>query len=462
MKILVLTLSLIVSSTGFAKANTSICATLNQAISKGTPAQKLGKFLDEQWKYSMTESPEFATYVGYPGQNDRWTDYSLEAIARRKNEKSCELSAITRIPRASLTGEDRINFDLVKRDIELSIEGDKFGDDYLVLDHLDGLHMEVADLLQAMPAVTKADYENMISRLEKVPAVEEQQEILLREGLKKKITAVKMFLTRVPAQFDKVLTDKAEDSPLYAQFKDINSNLSPEETAQLRSRAKTAIETKVFPALRKLKTFVVNEYIPGARESISMKDMPNGAAWYAYQVKSHTTTSMTPEELHQLGLKEVARITTEMEKIRDQVKFRGDLRAFNKFLLTDSQFYYTDKEKLLLGFRDIAKRIDPELTKIFKTLPRQTYGVREMPEYKAKEAPAAYYEGGSLEAGRPGYFTANTYDLKARPKWGMEALTLHEAVPGHHFQLSIASELKGFPEFRKHSGQTAFVEGWGL
>jgi uncharacterized protein (DUF885 family) len=193
-----------------------------------------------------------------------------------------------------------------------------------------------------------------------------------------------------------------------------------------------------------------------------MKDLPNGAAWYAFRVKEETTTNLTPDQLHELGLKEVARISGEMSKLREELKFKGDSKAFNKFLLTDKRFFYTDSTQLLMGFRDIAKRIDPELPHLFKTLPRLTYGVREMPPYKSAAAPAAYYEGGSLEAGRPGYFEANTSDLPGRPKWGMEALTLHETVPGHHLQISIAQELKGLPEFRKQGSYTAYVEGWGL
>jgi uncharacterized protein (DUF885 family) len=372
------------------------------------------------------------------------------------------LAALKKIPRASLRGEDRINWDLMKRRSEVSIEETKFDGDYLVLDQLSGLHMDIPDLLAAMPTANAQDYENMIARLNGVPQVEEQTEILLREGLKRKVTPVKMFLTRVPAQFDKVLTPTIEDSPIYQPFKDINPTLSAEQRTSLRTRAKEAIQNKVYPALQKLKTFVVKEYTPGARESISYADMPNGKAWYAFEVKKETTTDMTPEQLHQLGLREVARITKEMEKVKEQVKFKGDLKAFNKFLLTDPQFYYTDKESLLRGYRDIAKRIDPELPKLFKTLPRLTYGVRAMPDFRAKEAPGAYYEGGSLESGRPGYFTANTYDLKARPKWGMEALTMHEAVPGHHLQIALAQEIKGLPEFRKYGGYTAFIEGWGL
>lgn len=444
------------------KKTASICAQLDEVVETGTPTQKLNRFFATQWKYNMTEYPEWATYVGYPGQNDRWSDHSLATIQRHRNETQCELAALIKIPRASLTGEDRINFDLAKRGFEMGIEGGKFESEYLALDHLGGLHMEVADMLTAMPKANKADYENMIARLNKVPLLEEQIEILLREGLKRKVTPVKMFLARVPSQFERVLTAKIEDSPIYKPFAEIGVNIADADKVELQKRAKEAIEEKVYPALKKLKTFVVNDYIPGARTSISYADMPNGKAWYAHLVKSHTTTDLTPAELHELGLKEVARITQEMESVKAQAHFKGSLKDFNKFLLSDKQFYYTNKEDLLKGFRTIAKKADPELPKLFKTLPRLTYGVREMPEYKAKESPGAYYEGGSLEAGRPGYFTANTYDLKARPKWGMEALTLHEGVPGHHFQISIAQEIKGLPEFRRYGGYTAYIEGWGL
>jgi len=179
-------------------------------------------------------------------------------------------------------------------------------------------------------------------------------------------------------------------------------------------------------------------------------------------VRNSTTTKMTPEELHQLGLKEVDRITAEMEKIRQKVAFKGDLKAFNKFLLKDKQFYFTRKEDLLAGYRNIGKQVDAELPKLFKTLPRLPYGVREIPEYQAKAAPAARYMGGTLETGRAGYFEANTTDLPSRPKWDMETLTFHEAVPGHHFQIAIAQEMKDVPEFRKHGHFTAFTEGWAL
>jgi uncharacterized protein (DUF885 family) len=408
MKALVFTFAALLSVSAHAE---SICKTLDQTVSAHVKAgEKLKRFLSTQWKYRMTESPEAATYVGYPGQNDRWSNLSLATLARHRREEVCQLAALQKIPRQALSPEVRIDFDMMKRRLENAIEEQAFDGDYLILDHLDGLHMSIADLLSAMPTANKKDYENMLARLNGVPLVEEQTEALLREGLKHKVTPVKMFLARVPAQFDRVLTAKVEDSPIYQPFREINTNISATDRADLQKRALDVIENKVYPALKKLKTFVINEYTPGARESISFADMPKGKAWYAFLVRRYTTTKLTPKELHALGLKEVARIAGEMQAVREQAKFKGDAKAFNKFLLTDRRFYYTDKAELMRGYRDIAKRLDAELPKLFKTLPRLTYGVREMPEYKAKEAPGAYYEGGSLESGRPGYFTANTYD----------------------------------------------------
>jgi uncharacterized protein (DUF885 family) len=438
------------------------CKLFLQSVAQGTSSQKLKKFLDATWKYKMTEYPEWATFVGYPGQDDRWTDQSLEAIARRENEVKCQLQAVKKIPRKGLAEEERVTLELSIRELEQSVEGQKFPGEYLVLDHMSGIQIDLADLLIAMPRAKVSDYENILKRLEKLPVVEGQLETLLREGLKRKVTPVRLFLQKVPRQFDAILTEKVEDSPLYAPFKEMKSMIPAEEQTRLKAKAAEVLQAKVYPALKKLRDYLVKEYIPNSRESISWSEMPDGKAWYAFLVKSHTTTNKTPDELHELGLSEVARLKAEMEKVIAQVKYKGDIKSFNSFLLTDSQFYFTDARELMRSYRDIAKQIDPELPRLFGRLPRLTYGVREMPAYKAKEAPTAYYQPGSPAGGRPGYFEANTYDLKARPKWGMEALTLHEAVPGHHLQIALAQETETIPEFRKHGGTTAFVEGWGL
>ncbi|MGZ3723153.1 MAG: DUF885 domain-containing protein [Bdellovibrionales bacterium] len=460
MKSFILITALLVSSSAFAAAPKN-CDLFAKAVAGGTPAQKLKKFLDTQWKYTMNESPEFATYVGYPGLNDKWQDQSLAAIERRKKETRCQLAALKKIPRAPLKDGEKVNYDLSERELMISIEGDSFGAEFMPVTHMGGIQTDSIDLFSSMPVATKKDFKDIIARLDKLPTVVEQQAALMREGLKRKVTPTKLFLPKIGDEIDALTTAKIEDSPLYKPFTDMGA-ISKEDQAVLQAEAKQVIEQKVYPAFKKFKEFVMTEYIPGAHEYFSWAEMPNGKKWYEFLVKYHTTTRATPEQLHELGLKEVARINDEMLKIKDQVKFKGDLKEFNKFLLTDKRFYYESGEELLTAYRDITKRIDPELTRMFKTLPRLTYGVREIPAFRGASSSGAEYQGGSYEAGRGGWFQANVYDLKSRPKWEMETLAFHEGVPGHHFQISIAQELEGIPEFRKYGGNTAYAEGWAL
>lgn len=410
----------------------------------------------------MITYPEYATYTGFPGQNDRWTDISMKALEQRKKETVCARKALLKISPKNLKGEERVSYDLALKKLDLTIEGNQFDADYLPITHMTGLHMDLADMLITMPTQNLKDYEDRLSRLRKVPELAAQTEALMREGLRRKATMVKKFMERVPAQFDQILTAKEIESPLYSTFKNISAGLTEAQKNHLREEAQKVIAKDVYPALKKLKDFIVKEYIPGCREGISWSEMPQGKAWYAYSVKYHTSTKATPNELHGLGLQQVAKFEQRMNEIREGTKFRGDQAAFHKFLLSDSQFTPATKEELLSGYRDIAKRIDAELPRLFKKLPRLPYGVKAMPDYKAANSPAAYYQPGSLSGARAGYFEANTSNLKGRQKWEMEDLTLHEAVPGHHLQISLAQEIEGLPEFRKNEGPTSFVEGWAL
>ena len=234
------------------------------------------------------------------------------------------------------------------------------------------------------------------------------------------------------------------------------------ERERLKTEAVKIYGEQLVPAYRKLHEYLVQEYLPKTRESTAWEALPDGAKWYALLVREHTTTRMSPEEIHELGLSEVKRIRGEMEKVAGEAGYAGRYAEFVNYLRTDPRFYYTDADDVLRGFRDIAKRIDPGLPRLFGKLPRLTYGVKAIPDYAAESAPAAYYEGGSTQTGRPGYFCANTSNLAARPKWQMETLALHESVPGHHLQISLAQEMEGEPEFRKYDGYTAYVEGWAL
>jgi uncharacterized protein (DUF885 family) len=258
------------------------------------------------------------------------------------------------------------------------------------------------------------------------------------------------------------MVDEPLNSPLLEAFTKWPASVGPEDRDRLTKAAVAAYGAVVRPAFSRLHDFLTGTYASQCRTTVGVDALPQGRELYAYNVRWHTTTATTPQQIHEIGLAEVTRIRREMDAIIKQVGFTGTFDAFKEFLRTDGRFYYTDGDALLAGYRDIAKRADPELAQLFRTLPRTPYGVQAIPEATAPSQTTAYYEPGALSAGRAGNMFANTYKLEARPKWEMEALTLHEAVPGHHLQIALAQELADLPEFRKNTSYTAFVEGWGL
>ncbi len=423
---------------------------------------RLAQLFRVNWEYVMTEFPEFATYVGYPGQNTRWTDNSLQAIERRKRELEEPLAVVKTIRRDRLSPPNRLNYDLFRRGVEEQIEGTRFKDEYFAVTQLDGVQQDVGRLLAQMPTASVQDYENILARLNGVPALVDQAIVLLGKGLEAGITPPRVTLRDVPDQIRGLTPEDPMASPLLQPFAQFPASVPAAERERLTRAARDAYTQRVAPAYRKLYDYVAGTYVPKARESIGMRELPDGAAWYAYRVRQFTTTSLSPDQIHALGLREVKRIRALMDSVIAATGFKGSFADFARFLRTDPQFFYDDSASLVRAYRDIAKRADPGLIKLFGRLPRLPYGVTTVPSFMAKSQTTAYYQGGSLQAGRPGYFFVNTYDLKSRPKWEMEALSLHEAVPGHHLQIALAQELDGLPEFRRYGGYTAFVEGWGL
>jgi uncharacterized protein (DUF885 family) len=423
---------------------------------------KLEEFIDLNFDYAMLEFPEFATYIGHPGDHDRWSDNSLAAQARREAEQRRGLEILHTFDREQLTGEDRLNYDLLVHSFEEDVAGQKFLDEYLPLNQMNGVHSNVAQMFAIMPQRTVADYENILGRLRGAATLVANDLERLRLGLEKGVTPPKITLRDVPAQFDALLTEDPMASPLLAPFQNVPDTIPEAERQRLADEAVAVFSDSLAPALRTMRDFVVDEYIPGARESIATRDLPDGAEWYAYNARQATTTDLTPEQIHQIGLSEVARIRTEMDQVIADSGFEGSFEDFTTFLRQDPQFYFHTADELLTAYRDIAKRADAKLVGLFGTLPRLPYGVEPVPDYMAPSQTTAYYQPGSLEAGRPGTYFANTYKLETRPKWEMEALSLHESVPGHHLQISLQQELDDLPWFRRFGGYTAFVEGWGL
>ncbi|MDX1571969.1 MAG: DUF885 domain-containing protein [Xanthomonadales bacterium] len=427
-----------------------------------SPAKKLNRFIEWYYRYTMFEFPEYATFVGYPEGHDRWTDNSPEADARRDREAEDFLEFIQGLASEQLTGADQLNYFLLSDRLGTSVAGQRFDGDYLPVNQMSGPQQRMAQLLTLMPARTVANYEDIVARLESADEVVDQTVAWMKAGLDRGVTPPKITLRDVPAQIENQLADDPLESPLLGSFKEMPESISADDQERLRAAAAAAYTEKLAPALRRMYDFMIGEYLPGARESIAQSDLPDGAAWYAHNVKRYTTTTLTPEEIHAIGLSEVKRIREAMEAIRQETGFEGDLQAFFEHLRTDPKFFFTEAEELLSTYRDIAKRADPELVKVFGHLPRTPYGVEPVPAYAEKSQTTAYYQRGSMEAGRPGIFFANTYALDTRPKWEMEALTLHEAVPGHHLQIAIQQELEDTAWFRRFGSYTAFVEGWGL
>ena len=315
----------------------------------------------------------------------------------------------------------------------------------------------------AQPFVTVQDYDNWLKRIDGLIVWMDQAIVNMREGIAKGVVQPRPVVEKVLPQLEAMIVDDPAQSEFYGPIRNLPADVGATDRERLTTAYTAAIRDKLVPAYRRLHAFMRDEYLPHARASVAWTALPDGAAWYAYFVSEHTTTTMTPEEIHQLGLSEVARILDEMDKVRVKVGFDGDRAAFFAYLRSDPKFYYTRGEDLVAGYMDVKKRIDAALPKLFSVFPKADYEVREVEAYRARSAAGAFYQQPSADGTRPGIFYVNTYDLKSQPQFGMETLSLHEASPGHHFQIAIQQELTGLPRFRRFGGNyTAFVEGWAL
>jgi uncharacterized protein (DUF885 family) len=436
--------------------------------------RKFRAYLEADWKGWMELYPEIATLVGYPGQNDRWVDDSPLGIERRKKHLAESLATLKEISRDSLPVNERLNYDLYRRLLEESQQGLEYGDDplpfrfvvphnlWMPINQMEGLQQEAASTLTNTPHKTVAEYEIVLRRLKALPAVVDEQVELLKLGLAKGYTPAKVALRDVPKQIADLIPADPMASALLQPFTEFPSGFPEGDRARLTAEAMKTYTSSIVVAFQKLHDYFASTYLPACRESIAATSLPNGQAAYIFHVSWQTTTELTPKQIHEIGLTEVKRIRLEMDKVIASTGFKGTFHDFTEFLRTDPRFYYDQPGDLVNAYRVIAKRIDPELAHQFGKLPRLTYGVCPIPDFKAPSQTTAYYQPGSPAVGRPGCYFVNTYNLHARPKWEMEALSLHEAVPGHHLQISLAQELDNVPEFRKHVGYSAFVEGWAL
>jgi len=423
---------------------------------------RLRRFFDREWQWGLEQFPEGATSLGDNRYNDRLTDLSLDAIAARKRRSVEELAALKAIRRDALSASNRVSYDLFLHDIELAIEGQRFPTEYLAIGPRSGIQIELPSLPEQTPFRNVRDYEMYLARLSAIPRQAEQVLVLLRKGVETGWVPARIAVEKVPDQLKAESQGDPEKSELYAPFTRFPDAVSTADRERLGRAGRDVILREVQPAYAKLRAYFTGTYLTACRNDIGASSLPDGDAFYRYSVRYHTTTALTPREIHDIGLREVARIHAEMEHVIAETGFHGTFAEFLKDLRTNPKFYYERAADLVSGYRDIAKRIDGELPRLFATLPRNSYGVKVIPEGAQPAQTTAYYQGGAADGSRAGAMMVNTYRLETRPKYEMEALTLHEAVPGHHLQISRAQELADLPDFRRNAYYTAFGEGWGL
>jgi len=429
-------------------------------------SQKLNAIFDEYFEEYLKLNPILATSIGDPRYNDRFVvSISPEAIAAEEKLQRDYLARVQTVDRSVLTGQDLLSYEVFKTAREREIAGFRFPDELIPMNQFYSTPNSFAQLGSGngmQPFKTVQDYDNFLQRIDGFVAWTDQAIVNMKEGVKRGYTLPKVLAERTLPQLQAHIVPKAEDSLYWGPITNMPADFPPADRERLAQAYRAAIEAKVVPSYRKLHDFMRDEYVPKARLSHGMAGLPDGKAWYAYNVKRITTTDYTPEQIHQIGLDEVKRIHGEMAGVMKQVGFKGTLDEFFKFLNTDPQFFFDRREDLIAGYDVLRKRVNPQLPKLFEILPKADYEVRAVEPFREKSAAGGQYQAATEDGSRPGIFYANAYDLSARPKWAMEALSLHEANPGHHFQISIQREQQGLPKFRRFGGYTAYSEGWGL
>lgn len=425
------------------------------------PNASLHKLFDEYYEESVRDAPERATAIGRSEFNDRWTDWSKAALDRRHDRAESYMKRLDEFAGAQLSPDDRLSYRLLRYQLQQRLEAENFERYLFRVFQMSGLHTNIYSTVDLMPARTVKDYENIVARLRAVPAYVDQNLAVLDEAIRGGYVQPKVVVDRVNDQLATHLSQDAAHTPLLAAFRRFPANIPKAEQDRLREQATAAYEQQFLPAWRKLAAYMKDAYLPKARPSIAATSLPDGKAFYATQVRHITTTNLTPEQIHKIGLSEVDRIENEMQAIMREAGFNGTVEEFDKKLDATPEMHFHTKDEMLAYCRNIAKIVEPELPRLFKRLPSLLYGVRAIPPDREASS-ASNAQAPPPDGSRPGWFNLNTYQPEKQEKYNKEALVLHEAVPGHILQLSIAQQMKNVPEFRRGVRATAYIEGWGL
>ena len=436
----------------------------NQAAA--SKAQQLNALYEQYWEESLKLNPIQATFVGDTRYNDQLPDFGSAAFRKQTHDFTVRwLDKIQAVGADGLDGQALLSYQTFVRDAKSELDGEQFPDWMMPVNQMGSLPTFAAQLGSgkgAQPFKTVKDYDNWLARGDKLPQLVDTSIANMREGMKAGVVQPRALMVKVIPQMDALIKDKPEETLFWGPIADMPKDFPAADKARLTAAYRDMIGTQVMPAFKKLRAFINDEYLPATRASVGLDKLPNGQAWYAYNVRQRTTTDMTPAQIHALGLSEVARIHGEIGKVMKQVGFKGSLQDFFKYMQTEPKFSFKSEDALLAYYRGLEAKIDKKIPDLFSLTPKAGFEIRPVEAFRAKSAAGGEYQGPSEDGTRPGIFYVNTYDLPTRKTWDAEDLFLHEAIPGHHFQIALQQELTGIPKFRRFGGETAFTEGWGL
>jgi uncharacterized protein (DUF885 family) len=429
-------------------------------------AQQLDQLYQQFWEENLKLNPIQATFQGDNRYNDQLPNFYTADFRRRAHDFTVGwLDKVQKVGSDGLSGQDLLSYEIFVRSAKDSLEGEQYPDWMLPVNQMGSIATFAAQLgsgTGAQPFKTVKDYDNWLARGDRLPLLVDSIIGNMREGMQAGVVQPKALMVKVVPQYDAIIKDKPEDSVFWGPIGNMPKDFSDADKARLTAAYRDMIGQKIMPSFRKLRNFIADDYLPATRASVGMDKLPNGAAWYAYNVRTTTTTDMTPAQIHQLGLDEVARIHGEIGEVMKQVKFKGSLQDFFKYMRSNKKFQFKSEDALLTYYRSLEARINQRIPEQFSLLPKAGFEIRPVESFRAKSAAGGEYQGPSEDGSRPGIFYVNTFDLPSRKTWAAEDLFLHEAIPGHHFQISLQQELKDVPAFRRFGGNTAYVEGWAL
>ena len=442
------------------KANLIALLVLFTGCSSESPQDQFESLLGSEWSKVVNDNPVYASSMGDLSRNTEWSDTSVENIYSDHQHQLDVLNLLDSLDISNFSEDNRVNYKLFKQEYKNSTESHAYKTFLMPFSHRGGIQLQ-HETISIVPLRNKQHYLDWIERISKIDVLVDAAIEKAKLGISEEIVPPRFLMQKVFKQIKLQAFVEPKDSPFYRAFLEIDSSIERVDIDEIQQEALNVIKLKVIPAYVKLHRFFKDEYLPACRTSIGIKEINNGKEYYEFLARKFTTTNLSPKEIHEIGLSEVARIRDEMDTIINDVKWEGTFKSFLDDLRTNPKFYYETSEELFESYLATSKRIDPELVKLFKVLPSMPYGLKPIPMESAPDTTTAYYQRPAADGSRAGYYYVNLYRPEVRPKYEIEVLSVHEAMPGHHLQIALAMELD-LPNFRKYGGITAFVEGWGL